>query len=193
MSRCVRPDVGFQCQNDRECFSNDFSVYMQCLFVVCNSVIGHEYLLTSNTKLYPCSIERRLNIMTVALVKKNEEESRDWTFEKIQICIWFCIIALFEYSNSVIIRYRVAPLLRYHRIQSLLGITLLYDPVSYYSNSVIIRYHVTWILGFTILKFSHYSASRITWMTHYDSGSVIILYWTIWFYYHLIDFWLYNE
>lgn len=69
---------------------------MQCLFVVCNSVIGHEYLLTSNTKLYPCSIERRLNIMsTVALVKKtrgNREIERLKKFKSLHLVLHHRII-----------------------------------------------------------------------------------------------------
>lgn len=73
-------DVGFQCKNDRAsvfvrtispCTYSVYSLY-------CSSIISHEYLAASNTKLYPiCFIERTLNRYESVISEKTKRNRED--------------------------------------------------------------------------------------------------------------------
>lgn len=77
-------------RNARVFLSNDFSVYIQCLFVVYSSIIGHEYLATRNYILVLLNVG--CHIMTVLLlVKKRRGIERLNVWKNSNLCIWFCI------------------------------------------------------------------------------------------------------
>lgn len=91
MIRSTGPRVSVQKwpRNARVFLSNGFSVYIQCLFVVYSSIIGHEYLATRNYILVLLNVG--CHIMTVLLVKKRRGIERLNVWKNSNLCIWFCI------------------------------------------------------------------------------------------------------
>lgn len=61
-------------------------MHIQRLFVVYNSIISHEYLATSNTKLYPCFIKRTLNHYESVISEKTKRNREIECLKKFNLC-----------------------------------------------------------------------------------------------------------
>lgn len=77
---------GFSAKMTAQVFLFERFLRAHTAFIRCNSIISHEYLATSNTKLYPCFIKRTLNHYESVISEKTKRNREIECLKKFNLC-----------------------------------------------------------------------------------------------------------